>query len=795
MNQATTATDNTLRDTLRDTPRERLLMDPNWRFHLGDISTAERADPDPHMTTYLESKTGFAGGPANPKFDDSAWRVVNLPHDWVVEGTFDPSYNMDHGYLPVGIGWYRKTFNIPAGDAQKRIYLQFDGVFRNSTVWLNGHRLGAHVSGYTSFRYDVSDVLNYGDVNVLAVRVDASDFEGWWYEGAGIYRHVWLLKVNPLHIAPRGAFARAQPDASFETCEVTLDTTIVNANDAPASCRLETTIVDAAGNAVAAVRTNCKLTADTTSTVTQHLKLNHPELWSVEHPYLYRALTVVKSGRRVLDTYETPFGVRTIRFDAQTGFYLNGQPLKLKGTCNHQDHAGVGVALPDHLYEYRVRRLKEMGCNAYRCAHNPPAPELLDACDRLGMLVMDETRRMDSAPDGIAQLESILLRDRNHPSIILWSLGNEEPLQGSEAGARIIASMKRVVRKLDPTRPVTLAMNGEWGSKASQELDVMGCNYFIQDYDSFHQRFPDQPVVAAENGSTVSTRGVYANDTEKGYLSAYDVNHPSWAFKALDSWKAVAERPYMSGTFVWTGFDYRGEPTPHLWPCINSHFGILDTCGFPKDNFYYYQAWWSDKTVLHILPHWNWPAKEGQPVEVWVHSNCDAVELFLNGRSLGLKPMERNGHLEWQVNYEPGVLSATGYRNGAAVATAERKTTGAPARLSLTPDQTRLHADGEDVAVIDVAVVDADGRVVPTANNLLKFSVSDNAVILGVGNGDPSCHEPDKAQQRSAFNGLCQVIVQARRATGEITFTAQADGLPPTQLTLTAELSTPRPAI
>lgn len=782
--------------TLPNSARERLLMDPGWRFHLGDLNASEeQVDDDPHMATYLEAKTGFARGPANPKFNDGAWRQVNLPHDWAVEGSFDPANNMDHGYLAGGIGWYRKTFTVPAADAQKRIYLEFDGVFRNSTAWLNGHRLGTHVSGYTSFRYDVSDVLNYGGDNVLAVRVDASDFEGWWYEGAGIYRHVWLLKVNPLHVAPWGTFVQAHPDESFASCDVTLETRLINAGDLATNFRLETSIADAAGNVVAEARTSRKLAADATTTITQQLKFPHPELWSVDHPTLYRARTVVKSGKQVLDAVETTFGVRTIRFDAQTGFYLNGQPLKLKGTCNHQDHAGVGVALPDHLYEYRVQRLKDMGGNAYRCSHNPPAPELLDACDRLGMLVMDETRRMDSTPDGMAQLESILLRDRNHPSVILWSLGNEEPLQGSAAGARIIASMKRLVRKLDPTRPVTLAMNGEWGSLASQELDVMGCNYFIQDYDSFHQRFPNQPVLAAENGSTVCTRGIYANDTDKGYLSAYDVNHPSWAFKAQDSWKAVAERPYMSGTFVWTGFDYRGEPTPYQWPCINSHFGIIDTCGFPKDNFYYYQAWWSDKPVLRILPHWNWPGKEGQPIEVWVHSNCDAVELFLNGRSLGLKTMERNGHLEWQVSYEPGILSATGYRAGAAISTAQQKTTGSPARLALQADQAALRADGEDVAVINVSVVDDAGLVIPTASNLLRFSVTENATILGVGNGDPSSHEPDKAQQRLAFNGLCQVIVQAGRSAGDVVFTAQAEGLPPARLTLNALPCTPRPAL
>ena len=775
----------TLTVNIDSSPRQRLLMDPGWRFHLGDLDQSASFSDDPHMSMYYQVKTGFAAGPAGPTFDDRTWRNVDLPHDWAVEGKFDPNNNMDHGYLPAGIGWYRKTFSMPASDLGTRIYLEFDGVFRNCTVWLNGHRLGTHQSGYTSFRYDISDVLNYGDSNVLAVRVDASEFEGWWYEGAGIYRHVWLVKVDPLHVAPWGTFVTATPQTpNLDTWDVTIQTTLINADDAAATCRLESTVVDAAGEVVAKARSTKSLAGDTRSDITQHITLQNPNLWSVDTPYLYRIVTTVSKGKTVHDTCETPFGLRTFRFDATTGFYLNEQPLKIKGTCNHQDHAGVGVAVPDRLHEYRIARLKELGCNAYRCAHNPPAPELLDACDRLGMLVMDETRRMESTPEGLAQLESILLRDRNHPSIILWSLGNEEPLQGSDAGGRIVTTMKRLVRKLDPTRPVTIAMNGDWGSPVSQTVDVQGCNYFIQDYDAFHQQFPDKPMVAAENGSTVCTRGIYANDTAQGYVSAYDINHPDWAFLALDSWKAVAERPFVAGTFVWTGFDYRGEPTPYQWPCINSHFGILDTCGFPKDNFYYYKAWWSAGNVLHILPHWNWSGREGQPVQVWVHSNCDEVELFLNGTSLGRQTMVRNGHLEWQVNYVPGTLSARGYKAGNVVAFDERKTPGTPARVSLFPDRDVLRADGEDVVVVTVAIQDADGLIVPTANNLVQFSLSDNASLLGTGNGDPSCHEPDKASQRSTFNGLCQLILRVGRQPGQITLTAQSEGLSDARLIL-----------
>lgn len=780
-------------------PRERLLMDPGWRFHLGDPDANDTFHDDPHMATYLESKTGFATGAAEPSFDDRAWRVVDLPHDWAVEGAFSADNNMDHGFLPTGVGWYRKTFEVPTQDLGKRIYLEFDGVFRNCTVWLNGCRLGTHASGYTSFRYDISDVLNYGHPSVLAVHVDATHFEGWWYEGAGIYRHVWLVKTNPVHIAPSSIFVRSEINEQYSQCDVTVQAGIANTTDHAASLVVENTITNAAGEVIAITSSSVSAPPGSTIETEQLLSLPSPSLWSVDDPYLYRLDTCLYSGdnadKSPIDKCETTFGVRTISFDANTGFRLNGQPLKLKGTCNHQDHAGVGVALPDRLYEYRIKLLKEMGCNAYRCAHNPPAPELLDACDRLGMLVMDETRRMDSSPAGLAELESIVLRDRNHPSIILWSIGNEEPIQGTEMGARIAATMKRLVRKLDPTRPVTLAMNGSWISPMANVLDVIGFNYFIRSYDDFRAEFPHVPALSAENGSTVCTRGIYQNDPQKGYVSAYDTNHPEWAFTALDSWQAVADRPWIAGTFVWTGFDYRGEPTPYRYPCINSHFGILDMCGFPKDNYYYYQTWWSDAVVLHILPHWNWAGREGELIDVWVHSNCDAVELFLNDASEGIQLMPANGHLEWSVPYAQGALVAKGYRDGTLIAEAEQRTTGAAAAIRLSPSNASLNADGEDAVIVNVAVVDSAGLVVPTADDLIRFSLQGNARIIGVGNGDPSCHEPDKAEQRSAFNGLCQVIVQAARESGEIVLIAESDGLASAKLTLEASACLPRPYV
>ncbi len=448
------------------------------------------------------------------------------------------------------------------------------------------------------------------------------------------------------------------------------------------------------------------------------------------------------------------------------------------------------MALPDRLHEYRIERLKEMGCNAYRCAHNPPAPELLDACDRLGMLVMDEVRHMDATPEGLLELESLVRRDRNHPSVILWCLGNEEPIQGSDAAGRIVTTMKRLARKLDPTRPVTLAMNGAWGSPAMQVVDVLGCNYFIQFYDEFHRDHPGKPAVAAENASTVCTRGIYANDVERGYVSAYDANHPEWASLAETSWKAVADRPWMSGTFVWTGFDYRGEPTPYRWPCINSHFGILDTCGFPKDNYYYYQAWWSDQrraappAALELAgPGGRADRRVGSQQ---LRNGRAVAERGFAGRAAGAaqRPCGVEGALR------AGRAGGQGLHRRPAVASAERKTTGAPAGIVLRPDRAVIQADGADVAVVNVSVCDAEGLVVPTAGNLVRFSLSGPGRILGVGNGDPSCHEPDKPVEgqasRSAFNGLCQVIVQAGREPGEIVLAAEAEGLAPARVVIAA---------
>jgi beta-galactosidase len=726
-----------------NSPRQKLLMDDGWRFHLGDEwGLAERLD-----------KAGVNLGPASRSFGDAGWRKINLPHDWAIELPFDSSSDTSHGYKPVGpgfhsndVGWYRRTFTLPETDKGRRLWIQFDGVFRDCRVFFNGFLIGHHESGYSSFRYDVTDLAECGGENTLAVRVDVSQFEGWFYEGAGIYRHVWLLKSGPLFVAPDGVFVYSQfpKNAPQGPATVHLETLLKNGQTNAAHAKIAWQILDPQGKTAARAKVSKELKPWDSKAFLGQTTVRAPILWSPESPKLYKLITVVTSGGKVVDRTETEFGIRTVAFDADKGFLLNGHPYEIKGTCNHQDHAGVGAAIPDALQYFRVRRLKDMGGNAVRTSHNAPTPEWLEACDRLGLLVMDENRLLGSDPANLARLEEQIRRDRNHPSVFIWSLFNEENLQSAAVGARCADSMQRLVHSLDPTRLCTAAASvGDVFEGVNSVLDVRGWNYHIGSEDGYHARHPRQPNIGTEQASTLCTRGIYAIDKNRGYMSSYDDSGPGWGNTAESWWKVYAVRPWLSGGFVWTGFDYRGEPTPYRWPCINSHFGILDTCGFAKDNFYYYQAWWGDRPVLHLLPHWNWAGKEGQDIDVRCFSNCEEVELFLNGQSLGRKPMPANSHLQWSVKYTPGTLMARGFKAGQPIAEDKVEATGAPSAIRLTADRTSIHAGAEDLSVITVAVMDEHGRIVPTADNLVGLELAGPGQILGVGNGDPSCHEPD----------------------------------------------------
>jgi len=723
-------------------------------------------------------------------FDDSGWRRVDVPHDYVVEGEFNSAGERGHGYKAHGVGWYRRTFALPESDRGKRISIEFDGVYRDATVWLNGVYLGGNLSGYTSFAFDATAAAECGGRNVLVVRCDASQDEGWWYEGGGIYRHVRLVKTDPVHVGHWGVFA-STPEVKPGGAKIRIGTTVRNDGSEAKDCVLVSTVMDPAGREVGRAETRRRIAAGSATELVQSLRVANPVLWSLDTPALYAVRTMVRAGDAEADSLETPFGIRTIRFDAAKGFFLNGKPVKIQGTCNHQDFAGVGVALPDRLNWYKIERLKKWGVNGYRCSHHPPSPAILDACDRVGMLVMDENRHLGDSAGILAQVESMVRRDRNHPSIVIWSTCNEEGHQGTELARRQGAAIRDVIRRWDGTRPVTSAMNQRqmWGKGLSLVEDVQGTNYNPEGYDEFHQSHPGMPMVSTESHSTTTTRGIYWTDTTAGFCSNYN-DHTQYC------WWMAATRPFVSGTFVWTGFDYRGEPSPYDWPCISSHFGFLDTCGFPKDDAWYYKAWWGKSPSVHAFPHWNPDGKEpGKPVNVRCYANTEEVELLVNGASAGRKKVDALSRVDWDVPYAPGSLVVKGFVKGAEVTSEITETTGAPAAVRLVPDRSVLNADNEDVSVIRVEIVDARGRVVPTADNEVSFSVTGPGRIIGVGNGNPSSHEPDRATKRKAFNGLCLVLVQATRNPGAVMLTAASRGIAPAIVALTMAPAPQRPSV
>ena len=783
-------------------PREKLLFDFDWKFTFGNGSDPSK-DLGFGMGQGDFAKTGDFKF-ATAKFDDSKWRTLNLPHDWAVELPFVwDEEQKSHGYKPLGrrypetsVGWYRRAFDIPNSDKGRRIVLAFDGAFRDALVFVNGCFIGRNDNGYAPFRFDITDFLHYGEQNYVVVRMDAAFGDGWFYEGAGLYRHVWLIKHDPLHLGPWESYVRT--DIEGQTATLDLGTVVLNAGAAAETASVRWQILDPDGKVVATASAPAQtVQPDGSASYTAKTRFTNPTLWSPDNPKLYSAVVTIESDGKTIDGEKVTFGVRTIRFDPDNGFFLNGKPVKVQGTCNHQDHAGVGAALPDRLQYFRVAVLQEMGCNAVRTSHNMPTPEWVEACDRLGMMMMCETRQMSSNPEGLEQLALMIKRYRNSPSIIIWSMGNEEwYLQNDPSGTVVMADMVRHSHELDPTRLCTAAVNGSYYTGISKSLDVEGFNYNLDAPDAYHKSHPHKPSIGTETASALATRGIYRTDPMRNWVSAYDVNQPGWGEVAEVWWPFYAARKWLSGGFAWTGFDYRGEPTPYGWPSISSQFGIVDTCGYPKDTFFYYKSWWGKDPVLHLFPHWNWEGKEGEPISVWVFSNLDSIELLVNGKSLGSKPMPHLMHVEWKVNYEPGMIEARGTKNGKVVMTAKRETTGKPASIRLTADRTDINADGEDVAVLRVEALDDKGRLVPTADDLIVFHVSGPASIIGVGNGDPNCHESDKGSKRSLFNGLAQAIVQGTKTPGQITLEAHGgEHITPAKLVINSKPVKPRPFV
>jgi len=815
-----------------DTSRQRLSMDFGWKFLAGDPADAQQSG-----------------------FDDSGWQAVDLPHDWSIYGTFDRESPARGGgaYLPTGVGWYRKKFLLPDSFKGRLISIEFDGVYENSEVWINGHWLGKRPFGYIGFQYDLTQFLNFNQQpNVLAVRVDNSfQPNSRWYSGSGIYRHTWLRITDPLCISPWGVYV-ISPAVSETGATIEVITNVANNRKTPANFSLVTTILDQNGREVQTRGNDGALDAGETGSIAQEIRIDNPNLWSVQSPYLYTLRSTLSIGDETIDQCDTPIGIRSIEFNSDKGFLLNGIPVKLNGVCLHGDGGSVGAAVPEGVWLRRLRLLKEMGCNAIRTSHNPPAPEFLDLCDRLGFLVMDEAFDEWEAGKTLGgyhrffkewsqrDLVDFIHRDRNHPSVVLWSAGNEISEQVLPGGVDVLRHLVETFHREDPTRCVTAACDRIFAEPLSatpefpQLLDVVGYNYvdrWLDRADKYYsvdrQLFPQRKFIGTESISMGGIRGDYDDlfynlAAEQPILPPPPTTQPAEGlqatprrrFRSLPAsnrrinveqlWKFVRTNDYVSGDFMWTGIDYLGEA---FWPARSATFGVLDTCGFPKDGYYFYQSQWTSDPVLHLFPHWNWPGREGQIIPVMCYTNCDTVELIVNGKSFGTKGYEfpvqgmledygnyparsrvvrttSDLHLEWDVPYEPGTLEAIGKMDGKVVATQQIRTTGAAASIGLSTDKPLLVSDGRDVAHLTLKIVDADQQTVPTAGNEITLEIDGPGKIIGMDNGNPTDHDSFKSNHHKAFNGLCLAIVQTSREPGQIHVTARSPGLHPATVDL-----------
>jgi beta-galactosidase len=769
--------------------RQRVLFTNDWKFVLAADTTAYEVS-----------------------FDDSAWRKLNLPHDWSIELPFDQhaAAGVGGGALPGGTGWYRKAFELPANDKGKQVFIDFDGIYCNSEVWINGYHLGKRPNGYISFRYELTPHLVFGKKNVIVVKVDNSmQPNSRWYSGSGIYRNVWLVKTEAIHVANWGTYVTT-PSVSAASARADIEITINNTTGSGKNVTIETVVFDAKGNKAGTSGSTAVELTSPVHRMNQSIQIAAPVIWTTNNPVLYKAVTTIRLKKKQLDVYETTFGIRTFEFDAQKGFSLNGERLKILGVCNHHDLGCLGAAINERAIERQLEILRGMGVNAIRTSHNPPAPELLDLCDKMGFLVMDESfdmwKKQKSKYDYSnvwdewhkRDLEDFIRRDRNHPSIIAWSVGNEIGEQWDTTGVSITRELVGIVKSLDKTRPVTTANNEVKPHNnliKSGALDLIGFNYHHEDFAPFPQTYPGQKFIGTETTSALETRGhydmpsdsvrrwplswdkVFTEGNKDNTVSAYDNVSAPWGSTHEETWKIIKKYDHLSGMFIWTGFDYLGEPTPYIWPSRSSYFGVIDLAGFPKDVYYMYKSEWTAEPVLHVFPHWNW--KPGQVVDLWVYySQADEVELFINGVSKGVRRKVGDDlHVMWRVSFEPGTVRVVSRRNGKEVLVKEVKTAGVPARIVLEADRNSIKADGRDLSFITVKILDANGNVVPDADNKINFTVAGSGFVAGVDNGDPTSHESFKDDSRNAFHGLALVVIQSNGTKGEVSITATSDDL------------------
>jgi beta-galactosidase len=848
-------------------PRERISLNADWRFQKGDPPGSEgqlayekikslfkstgnefTTNAQPMKLASPEGKISDDVPYLRSEFDDRSWRQLNLPHDWGIEGPFNQALSGETGKLPwAGVGWYRKHLAVSRNDRGRQIYLDIDGAMAYASVWLNGSFVGGWPYGYASFRVDLTPYMEFGRDNVIAIRLDNPPDSSRWYPGSGIYRNVWLVKTQPVHIGNWGTYVTT-PEVTTTSANINLKVTLENhtADEANVIVSSQVYEITSGGQkatipSASSAAVSARIAPGARTVQTASARVNQPKLWSLKQPNLYAVVTTVKRGGTVVDRYETVFGIRTIKFDVDKGFFLNGEHVSLNGVCNHHDLGALGSALNTRALERQLQIMKEMGVNAIRTSHNPPAPELLELCDRMGLLVMDEAfdawRRAKKKNDyhlifddwHEKDLRALVRRDRNHPSVILWSTGNEIGEQGSPEGHKLAAELRQIVHEEDLARPVTAGANNlQAGYNGFQKtVDVFGYNYKPTEYGKFRQSNPAIPLFASETASTVSSRGEYffpvIEDKLQGradfQVSSYDLYAPRWAWPPDVEFKGLDEFPFTAGEFVWTGFDYLGEPTPYggdsttllnftdaaeqqlvakelkelgkiKVPSRSSYFGIVDLAGFKKDRFYIYQARWRPELPMaHILPHWNWPDRVGQVTPVHVYTSGDEAELFLNGKSLGRKKREQNQYrLRWDdVKYEPGELRVVAYKNGKKWAEDVMKTTGSAAKVSMKADRAMVKADGRDLSFVTVRIADRDSLVVPRSKNRLRFEISGPGEIVAVDNGDATTHESFQTKEQNVYNGLCLVIVRTKTGQpGQIKLKAQSDNLATAELRIAA---------
>ncbi|MDD4777248.1 MAG: glycoside hydrolase family 2 TIM barrel-domain containing protein [Fermentimonas sp.] len=807
-------------------PRSVSSFNEGWTFQQADFTEASSID-----------------------FNDDEWRKLDLPHDWSIEGEFSEDHpaGSGGGALPGGIGWYRKTFHIDRKLEDKKVFIDFDGVYMNSEVWINGHYLGKRPFGYISFRYDLTPYLYFGKENTIAVRVDNSlQPNSRWYSGSGIYRNVWLTVVNPLYVDLWGTFVTT-PEVNEESAIVNVDTRLKNETGEDILFKLRTTVIDDAGKIIASTESEEQIKAGLTGDVSQNLNLNNPESWTIDRPYLYSVESEVVVNGKIIDNYTTPLGVRSFSFDPVKGFFLNGEATKIKGVCMHHDLGYLGAAVNKRAIERQLEILKEMGVNGIRTAHNPPAPELLELCDKMGFIVMNETfdiwrKKMTEYDYSLhfnewheRDLTDHILRDRNHPSVFMWSIANEVMEQWTHAEmdtidlkmANILLNLQRndmdqsaldeglsvnsmltqkltgIVKSLDPTRPVTAGNNetNPWNHLLlADTLDIIGINYHLEDFDSVKARYTEKPFIATETTSALATRGYYRMPSDSAYIwpvrwdipfydstlscSSYDNSHVPWGSTHEETWRKVKNNDYVSGMYIWTGFDYLGEPTPFWFPARSSYFGIVDLAGFPKDAYYFYKSEWTDETMLHVFPHWNW--EPGQDIDIWAYyNNADEAELFLNDVSQGIRSKNDNSfHVSWRLTFEPGTIKVVTRKSGKDVLTKEIHSAGMPYQIRLTPDRSIINNDGVDLSFVSVEVLDKNGNLCPNADNFIHFELSGNGKIAGVDNGNPVSLESFKSPQRKAFYGKCLVVIQSGKENETLRLKAFSDNLKSSEVSI-----------